>query len=473
MAFAIASLFWAPAYAEEWAPISPSMTTLYETDVSSLSAKDQIVSSWTRETLARPRADEATKQSYVQVITRRFDDCQTRRFKLGSQARRDRSGRDIGTLASEGDWQDVVPGSVNEGLWKTNCAVVNRPKGHALVKSLTDGDWRDLGMAGSGGAYAVAVKADDILKMRNGLVLALSRSDYKKPELVDGFAVRYEVIGTVIDCKNATAAIAAVDYYVSPSLRVGAERTDLQNLSLDPIPRTALLGKYLKDICGAAVEARSSAADNDGPSTGTAWGVDKGYLITASHVIEGGKTILVYSNGERVAEARVVANDPANDLALLKLAQPLTGTLKILPLADHSAALGKNVFTLGYPAPDVLGQNIKMTAGQVSSTSGPHDDASVIQISAPIQPGNSGGPVLGWDGFVVGVVKSKLLKFDDDDDDEPAPDGVNYAVKSAYIPPMLDDLPDLGNYEPIKPASQQEQMVEAARQAVFMLVVSK
>jgi S1-C subfamily serine protease len=160
-------------------------------------------------------------------------------------------------------------------------------------------------------------------------------------------------------------------------------------------------------------------------------------------------------------------------LALLKLAQPLTGTLKILPLADHGAALGKNVFTLGYPAPDVLGQNIKMTAGQVSSTSGPHDDASVIQISAPIQAGNSGGPVLGWDGFVVGVVKSKLLKFDDDDDDEPAPDGVNYAVKSAYIRPMLDDLPDLGNYEPIKPASQQEQMVEAARRAVFMLVVSK
>ena len=124
-----------------------------------------------------------------------------------------------------------------------------------------------------------------------------------------------------------------------------------------------------------------------------------------------------------------------------------------------------------YPEPGVLGQQIKMTAGQVSGTSGPRDDGRFLQISVPIQPGNSGGPVISSDGVVVGVVKSKLLRFDDAD--SPAPENVNYAVKTSYLRPMLEDLPDLGNYEAMKASPSQEQMVSDARGAVFMLVVVK
>jgi len=112
-----------------------------------------------------------------------------------------------------------------------------------------------------------------------------------------------------------------------------------------------------------------------------------------------------------------------------------------------------------------------MTSGQVNSTSGMQDDTRMLQISIPLQGGNSGGPVLGWDGSVLGVVDIKLLKLDEKGDEPPQ--NVNYAVKASYLRPLLDDLPDLGDYEPVKAADSQEQTVAAVREAVFMLLVTQ
>ncbi len=111
-----------------------------------------------------------------------------------------------------------------------------------------------------------------------------------------------------------------------------------------------------------------------------------------------------------------------------------------------------------------------MTAGQVSSTAGYQDDARYLQISIPVQQGNSGGPVIGWDGAVVGVVEAKLMKFDGHEA-KPAPEMVNYALKASYVRPMLEDLPDLANYTVIKASGNADQLVADARKAVFMVVV--
>jgi len=112
-----------------------------------------------------------------------------------------------------------------------------------------------------------------------------------------------------------------------------------------------------------------------------------------------------------------------------------------------------------------------MTAGQVSSTAGYQDDARYLQISVPVQEGNSGGPLIGPDGTVLGVIEAKLLRFDERKDN-PAPENVNYALKASYIRPMLEDLPDLANYTVIKPQPNLDQLVAEARKAVFMVVVS-
>src|SRR3569623_988169 len=108
-----------------------------------------------------------------------------------------------------------------------------------------------------------------------------------------------------------------------------------------------------------------------------------------------------------------------------------------------------------------MAQAVKMTSGQIISISGMQDDTRMLQISVPVQGGNSGGPVLGWDGSVVGVVDSKLQKLDEAG--EVVPQNVNYAAKASYLRPMLDDLPDLGDYEPVKAGASQEQTVAAVR----------
>ena len=170
-----------------------------------------------------------------------------------------------------------------------------------------------------------------------------------------------------------------------------------------------------------------------------------------------------------MGSARVVADDPASDVAILKLAPLHPGVLPVFELSVRAPTLGKSIFTLGYPAPDILGQQVKMTAGEISGTTGIEDNARLLQISVPIQPGNSGGPIINWDGEVVGIADASLAKIDDD---APA-QNVNYAVKASYVRAMLEELPDLGGYAPIKPGANRDDLVLAARKAVFMVVVTQ
>jgi serine protease Do len=75
---------------------------------------------------------------------------------------------------------------------------------------------------------------------------------------------------------------------------------------------------------------------------------------------------------------------------------------------SHEYAMGEDVFTIGYPMSRLLGKSARMTKGVVSATSGMHDDPKQVQISAEIQPGNSGGPVLDHDGQILGVIQQTI-----------------------------------------------------------------
>ncbi|MFI4951277.1 MAG: serine protease, partial [Caulobacterales bacterium] len=390
----------APARAaDDWtfAALGPN-GMVYETNVSSVSRDGALVRSWVRVVASRPKRDEATGKTYVVDLQERFEDCERHRFQLGSYVRRDAQGSVVNSGSSlAAGWQDAAPGSIGESMSHLACAVATPPKEPPIQADLREGNWSDLG-ASADGKYHLQVRIDGVRKLDDGPVIAISRMIYEKPEIIDGLPIRYSLSAVAIDCATGKSASLGADLFVSPTVRVKAFRVAKDQIRFEPAGPNSYLARSLSLICAAAAPAKPKEDEAEGgASVGTAWGADKGYLVTASHVIEGGRKLLVYSNGERVGEARVVADDPANDLAVLKFTPAKPGKLAILPLAAKPTNLGRSIFTLGYPEPDSLGQHIKMTAGQVSSTAGYQDDARYLQISAAVQQGNSGGPVIGWD----------------------------------------------------------------------------
>ncbi|MDY0331800.1 MAG: trypsin-like peptidase domain-containing protein [Thiomonas sp.] len=174
-------------------------------------------------------------------------------------------------------------------------------------------------------------------------------------------------------------------------------------------------------------------------SSGTGWVIPSGYIATNLHVVDGHENITVInSNGEKF-HAIIVSKDVVNDLALLKVENGL-GVLAALPLANRPCVSGEEVFTIGYPHPEIMGTEAKITSGIVNSSRGLQDDPRMLQISVPVQAGNSGGPLVNSKGEVVGVVTSKLGAMRVFSETGDMPQNVNYAIKAKYLSPLLDGL---------------------------------
>jgi S1-C subfamily serine protease len=145
-------------------------------------------------------------------------------------------------------------------------------------------------------------------------------------------------------------------------------------------------------------------------SSGTGFLIsNNGYIVTCYHVIEGASEIQVKGiNNDfyKKYEAKVVATDKLNDLAILKIELQLASTIKY-SIKWNVSDVGQEVFTLGYPLKTTMGEEIKLTNGIISSKSGFQGDITTYQITVPVQPGNSGGPLFDKNGYVVGVINAK------------------------------------------------------------------
>lgn len=183
--------------------------------------------------------------------------------------------------------------------------------------------------------------------------------------------------------------------------------------------------------------AEGAAAGSGGVSTGTAFFVSwEGHLVTNYHVVDGYDRIQVQLAGGVLHDARLVAMDADNDLALLRVdviarPLPLRGTQPLVK--------GEDVFALGYPLVAIQGQEQKATFGRVNALSGAQGDVRFAQMDVPIQPGNSGGPLIDRRGEVVGVVTSMLHQQKVLAAAGVIPQNVNYALKSAYVRAVLDE----------------------------------
>mgnify|MGYP000291097047 CR=1 FL=1 len=126
-----------------------------------------------------------------------------------------------------------------------------------------------------------------------------------------------------------------------------------------------------------------------------------------------------------------------NDLALISV--NLLTQMQFARLGDdRNIRLGASIITLGYPLSTVLSTFPKVTEGTISSLAGIMDDSRYLQISAPIQPGNSGGPLLDKSGVVIGVVAASLNERLMVEATGSIPQNVNFAIKTGPLKSFLD-----------------------------------
>jgi len=203
----------------------------------------------------------------------------------------------------------------------------------------------------------------------------------------------------------------------------------------------------------AAERQREGERTARGPlqSSGTGFFVSSaGYVATNHHVVSGAREISVTSPATgRTAPATVVLQDKNNDLVILKVSDPeAVGALPSLRIADAaSVKLGQTTFTVGFPLGEVMGSAPRLATGTVNGLFGIRDDPRLLQISNPIQPGNSGGPLFNDNGELIGVVVSGLNAEYFYENAGIIPQNVNFAVKAGFLKNLIEMLPPM----PAKP----------------------
>ncbi len=173
-----------------------------------------------------------------------------------------------------------------------------------------------------------------------------------------------------------------------------------------------------------------------------------GLTVTNYHVIQGKSEIDVYFPSiDKSLKAKVALKDKNNDIALLSLEKFDNSdfSAKEIPFvlsSSENVKLGQNVFTLGFPLGKVLGKSAKLSTGTINSVYGIQDDPRLIQISNPIQPGNSGGPLFNSSGEIVGIVVASLNAQYFYENESIIPQNVNFAIKSNYLLNLVSMLPE-------------------------------
>jgi S1-C subfamily serine protease len=203
-----------------------------------------------------------------------------------------------------------------------------------------------------------------------------------------------------------------------------------------------------------------------GPTSGTGFFVSPdGHALTNAHVVEACTNgVMVTAPGHAPTPARLVAQDKTNDLALLKT----TLTPSRVAAFRTSVRLGEGIAVFGYPFAGVLSTSGNFTLGNVTALAGLGDDSRHLQISAPVQGGNSGGPLLDEHGNLIGVIVAKLnaLRVMIATKGE-VPQNVNFAIKASVAATFLDSH---GVSPAVAPAGDKVDPADLADQAKAMSV---
>src|SRR5215831_16164157 len=133
----------------------------------------------------------------------------------------------------------------------------------------------------------------------------------------------------------------------------------------------------------------------------------EGYVLTCAHVVGDQTKATLWIEGKRY-EGKVIAADTNVDAAVVLVEGSHPSFHNLNFAREMQYQMGQDAFTLGFPLADILGSKPRLNKGLISSTAGFQDDPKQLQISAEIQPGNSGGPVLDAHAQVIGMAAASL-----------------------------------------------------------------
>ncbi len=235
-------------------------------------------------------------------------------------------------------------------------------------------------------------------------------------------------------------ALARLGYDPGPADGIAGPRTRSAIRAFQAaagLPVNGLMSDRLESAVLSAVLAAAPASSPppralELSSTGSGFRVSaEGHVLTNAHVVEG----CAEAHMPPAGAVAVAARDEAADLALLKA--PAGGSVATFR-QGRGIRPGAMAVVVGYPLRGALASGANVTVGNVSALAGPGDDRRLIQITAPVQPGNSGGPVLDSAGNAVGVVVAKLDAVAMARATGDIPQNVNFAVSAGAARAFLD-----------------------------------
>jgi len=205
-------------------------------------------------------------------------------------------------------------------------------------------------------------------------------------------------------------------------------------------------------------------------SSGTGFALSSnGYIVTNHHVTNGASKIKVKGvkgDFSKTYNAKVIIEDKNNDLSIIKIDDPSFTSLGSLPYKINSNIIdvGNSVYTLGYPLRASMGDEVKLTNGIISSKTGFQGDITSYQITVPVQPGNSGGPLFNANGDIIGIINAKHL----------GAENASYAIKTSYLMNLIQVMntqPKLSEINTLSGKSLSEQ-VKYLKEFVYIIEIN-
>jgi len=317
-----------------------------------------------------------------------------------------------------------------------------------LTSSVTPAvDWRSLTAHGD---FQSMVDMDSVSSTQGLQRFMLRRAFNTQQTLPTGQSYRSERVHYVADCANGTLAAALTAYYGDDRKLVHTERRTSLRRSEFPAPEAGDVSEALALACQRVAEGPPAATATPGvevkpapkpvargSTSGSGIVVSEGQVLTNHHVVRECDAHEIIDGGNAVHAATLRASDTQRDLALLSVDKRFTSVARFR--SDAAPRLGEAITVVGYPLVNVLGSNPTVGFGHVSSTTGIRNNPAQMQISVPIQRGNSGGPVFDQAGNVIGVVVSKLdaLKMAASAGD--LPQNVNFAIRGEVMRLFLEN----------------------------------